>query len=213
MKSLTINGNKIDFENERNLLEVIRKAHIDMPTFCYHSELSIYGACRLCIVQIEGRGIQTSCTIPPEDGMIVQTNTDQLRRIRKNTLELLLASYSHNCTTCAKSMHCKLQITAKQLNVTEIRYKPIHQEPLPMDETSSALIRDPNKCILCGDCVRACYEIQGIGAIDFVGRGAETTIAPAFNKGLAEVDCVDCGQCSRVCPTGAIIVKPEINGV
>ena len=213
MKTLTIDNKQINFSNERNLLEVIRNANINLPTFCYHSELSIYGACRLCVVNIDGRGIQTSCTLPPEEGMIVHTNTKQLRTIRKNIIELLLASENHNCTTCAKSMRCKLQEMAKDLNVTEVRYKQISDTPQPLDLSSTALVRDPNKCILCGDCVRACDEIQGIGAIGFSGRGANAKVVPAFNKGLAEVDCVDCGQCSRVCPTGAILPRYEIKEV
>ena len=109
MKTLYINGIEVNFDSERNLLEVIRKANIEMPTFCYHSELSVFGACRLCIVEIEGRGIQTSCTIPPENGMKVKTNTNKLRTIRKNTIELLLSNESHNCTSCFKSSNCKLQ--------------------------------------------------------------------------------------------------------
>ena len=213
MKTLTIDDKQISFNNERNLLEVIRNANITLPTFCYHSELSIYGACRLCVVNIEGRGIQTACTMPPEEGMIVRTNTQQLRTIRKNIIELLLASEEHNCTTCAKSMRCKLQTMAKELNVTEVRYKSTSETLKPLDLSSSALVRDPNKCILCGDCVRACAEIQGIGAIDFSGRGANAMVVPAFNKGLAEVDCVDCGQCSRVCPTAAILPRSEIKEV
>ena len=213
MKTLTIDGKQISFDNERNLLEVIRKANINLPTFCYHSELSIYGACRLCVVNIEGRGVQTSCTLPPEEGMIVSTNTQQLRTIRKNIIELLLASEYHNCTTCAKSMQCKLQTMAKELLVTEVRYKTNSKTLKKLDLSSLALVRDPNKCILCGDCVRACDEIQGIGVLDFVGRGANATVLPAFGKGLADVDCVDCGQCSRVCPTGAILPRSEIKDV
>jgi NADH-quinone oxidoreductase subunit G len=213
MKTLIVNGITQSFDNERNLLEVIRKCGIEMPTFCYHSELSIYGACRLCVVEIEGRGIQTSCTIPPEDGMVVRTNTDVLRRIRRNVIELLLASDKHNCPTCQKSLSCKLQDTAKKLGVTSIRYKSAPNTEVAVDLSSPAIFRDPNKCILCGDCVRACNEIQGIGAIDFVGRGANTVVAPAFNKGLSEVDCVDCGQCVRICPTAALIPNSQVENV
>ena len=213
MKILTIDNKQIAFDKEKNLLEVIRNANINLPTFCYHSELSVYGACRLCVVNIDGRGIQTSCTIPPEEGMIVTTNTKHLLTIRKNIIELLLASEDHNCTTCAKSMRCKLQEMARNLNVTEVRYNTSPDSPKALDLSSTALVRDPNKCILCGDCVRACDEIQGIGAIGFIGRGANAKVTTAFDKGLAEVDCVDCGQCSRVCPTGAILPRSEIKEV
>jgi NADH-quinone oxidoreductase subunit G len=213
MKTLKIDGREVSFSNERNLLEVIRKANIEIPTFCYHSELSIYGACRLCLVNIEGRGINTSCTLAPEEGMVVYTNTEQLRNIRKTTIELLLSSYNHDCTTCTKSMNCKLQDIARRLGVTKVRFKKNERDIRPIDNSSLAITRDPNKCILCGDCVRACEEIQGIGAIDFAYRGADTQVLPAFNKGLATVDCVDCGQCSRVCPTGAIVPRSQVNEV
>ncbi|MGI6369781.1 MAG: 4Fe-4S binding protein [Ignavibacteria bacterium] len=213
MNTLTVDGKLVTFSNDdRNLLEVIRKANIELPTFCYHSELSVYGACRLCLVEIEGRGLNTACTTKPEPNLVVRTNTAQLRDIRKFTIELLLASYEHDCTTCSKSTACKLQDIAKRLGVTKVRFKR-GQSNLPIDDSSWALVRDPNKCILCGDCVRACEEIQGIGAIDFAWRGANTHVVPAFNKGLAHVDCVDCGQCSRVCPTGAIVPRSQIDAV
>lgn len=213
MKTLTVDGRIVTFNDERNLLEVIRKANIEIPTFCYHSELSIYGACRLCIVNVEGRGIVTACTTSPEAGLVVRTNTEQLRNIRKMTIELLLASYNHDCTTCAKNNTCKLQDIAKRLGVTKVRFKRNDKADMPIDTSSLAIIRDPNKCILCGDCVRACEEIQGIGAIEFAYRGANTQVLPAFGKGIATVDCVDCGQCSRVCPTGAIVPRSEIDAV
>ncbi len=208
-KTLEINGKAVEFNGEKNLLEVIRKENIDLPTFCYHSELSIYGACRLCVVEVDGRGVQASCSLAPESGMKVRTNTEQLRNLRKIYIELLLASYNHDCPTCAKNNNCKLQELAYKLGVREIRFKR-NQEQLPVDNSSHALLRDSNKCILCGDCVRACEEIQGIGAIDFAFRGAKSVVSPAFGKGLSHIDCVDCGQCSRVCPTGAIVPKSEV---
>lgn len=209
MKQIIIDGKSVPFENERNVLEVIRAAKIDIPTFCYHSELSVYGACRLCICEIEGRGVQATCSIVPEDGMVVRTNTAQIREMRKITIELLLASYDHNCPTCAKNSSCKLQEIAYRLGVNKIRFHK-SDRVLPIDESSPAIVRDPNKCILCGDCVRACNEIQGIGAIDFTSRGANVTVQPAFSKGISKVDCIDCGQCSRVCPTGAIVPKSDV---
>ncbi|MDR0927413.1 MAG: [FeFe] hydrogenase, group A [Ignavibacteria bacterium] len=213
MKSLTIDNRIVSFENERNLLEVIKKTNIELLTFCYHSELSIYGACRLCIVEIDGRGIQTACTTKPEEGMVVHTNTKTLRNIRRTTVELLLSSYNHNCTTCQKNTKCRLQSIAKNLGITNVRFKKSSAIPKPIDLSSYAIQRNPNKCILCGDCVRACNEIQGIGAIDFAYRGANSQVIPAFGNNIASVDCVDCGQCSRVCPTGAIIPRSEIGGV
>ncbi len=212
MKYMIIDGRKISFENERNILEVARKAKIEIPTFCYHSELSIYGACRLCLVDVEGRGIVSSCSAMPEEGLVIKTNTSQIREMRKITIELLLASYDHNCPSCSKNSTCKLQDIAYKLGVDKIRFKKFDKQ-LPIDTSSESLVRDPNKCILCGDCVRACEEIQGIGVLDFVSRGSDVSVQPAFMKDLAHVDCVYCGQCARVCPTGAIVPKSHIDAL
>lgn len=207
-----INGKKVFFNGERNLLEVIRKSGIEIPTFCYHSELSVYGACRLCMVDIEGRGLVPSCSVKAEPGLVIKTNTQEVRELRRIVLELLLASHEQNCATCTKSSLCKLKELANKLGVEKVRFQkaePHHE----IDFTSEALVRDPNKCILCGDCVRACYEIQGIGAIDFKSRGSVVKVTPAFDQGLKNSTCVDCGQCARVCPTAAINLKSEIDEV
>ncbi len=210
--TLTIDGRKIKIENERNLLELVRKADIDLPTFCYHSELSVYGACRLCLVQIEGRGIQPACSTPPEPGMMVKTTTEEIREIRKISIELLLANHNNSCTTCGKSTTCQLQSLARRLGVEKVRFKSTVREE-PVDRSSPSLVRDPSKCILCGDCVRVCSEIQGIGAIDFVHRGSKAAVVPAFGKNLEEVECVNCGQCAAICPTGALTPKSDIAAI
>lgn len=211
-KQLKVDGRQVAFHDEKNILEVIRKANIDLPTFCYHSELSVYGACRLCIVEIEGRGVQAACSIAPEPGMTVRTQTPELRETRKVTIELLLANHHQGCTTCRKSPSCKLLDLANRLGVHTVRFKQTTRD-LPLDTSNPALVRDPNKCILCGDCVRMCSEIQGIGAIDFAHRGAKATVAPAYGKQLGEVECVYCGQCAAVCPTGAILPASDTDAV
>jgi NADH-quinone oxidoreductase subunit G len=209
---LTIDGRTVAIEGERNLLELVRKAEIDLPTFCYHSDLSVYGACRLCLVDVEGRGIMGACSTPPEPGLKVLTTTPEIREVRRIAVELLLANHDQQCPTCPRSANCQLQSLAQRLGIRKVRFKPVH-EPEPLDESSPSLIRDPNKCVLCGDCVRVCAEIQGIGAIDFAHRGHDVSVQPAFGKQLGEVECVNCGQCASVCPTGALTPKPEVDAV
>src|SRR5512133_2215296 len=160
-----IDGFEIPIENETNILQLIRKADIELPTFCYHSELSIYGACRLCVVDIEGRGIQTSCSMKPEAGMRIKTSTEELRRIRRVNLELILANHDVSCPTCARSNNCKLQELAFRIGISKSRFKKTDIQ-MPIDNKSHSIIHDPNKCVLCGDCVRVCKEIQTVGAID-----------------------------------------------
>jgi len=210
--TLTIDGRTVAIEGERNLLELIRKANIDLPTFCYHSELSVYGACRLCLVQIDGRGIQGACSTPPEPGLKIQTTTPKIREIRRIAIELLLANHDQSCPTCPRSANCQLQNLAQRLGVKKVRFQSVHKQ-VALDESSPSLVRDPNKCVLCGDCVRMCSEIQGIGAIDFAHRGHDVSVQPAFGKLLGDVECVNCGQCASVCPTGALTPKSEVDQV
>ncbi|MEX1376180.1 MAG: NADH-dependent [FeFe] hydrogenase, group A6 [Eubacteriales bacterium] len=204
--TLIIDNMEIPIEDERNLLEVIRKAKIDLPTFCYHSEMSIYGACRLCMVDIEGRGLQPSCSTLPQANMVVKTNTAEILTMRKMIVELLLASHVGECPTCSKGANCQLQSLAQRMGVSTVRFSK-KKEAKPIDTSSLSILRDPNKCVLCGDCVRMCNEIQQVGAIHFAFRGSETQVAPSFNKNLGEVECVNCGQCARVCPVGALVPK------
>ena len=211
-KTLTINGKKVSFDKEKNLLEVIRKANIELPTFCYHSELSTYGACRLCLVNVEKRGLVPACSTPAEDGMVVITNSNEIRELRKIIVELLLANHEEECTTCHKSQNCRLQSLAKRLGIKSIRYKKIERKE-PKDFSTPSLVRDPNKCVLCGDCVRFCEEIQTVGAIDFSYRGSNAKVRPSFGKDLVASECVYCGQCTRVCPTGALTIKSDVTRV
>lgn len=212
MGIMTIDGQAIEFTDEPNVLSVIRKAGIDIPTLCYHSELSIYGACRLCTVEDDRGKTFASCSEKPRDGMVIYTNTPRLMRYRKLILELLLAAHCRDCTTCIKSGECHLQELAHRMGVHEIRFENV-RETQPIDTSSHAIIRDPNKCILCGDCVRMCDNVQNINAIDFAYRGTDAQVMPAFNKKIAETDCVGCGQCRVVCPTGAISIHTNIDEV
>ncbi len=211
-KTLFIDGKEVEFTDEPNLLEVIRKAGMNVPTFCYRPDLTSFGACRMCVVEVEGRGIQSSCTMPPEAGLKIHLNTEKTRRIRKTVLELLLANHDRSCLTCGKSGDCELQKYAEEYGITKIRYAE-KEDYLPIDDSSPSIVRDPNKCILCGACVRACSEFQGHSVLGFANRGSKTVVEPMNGRPLGQVDCVNCGQCVAVCPTGALTIKSSLDDV
>ena len=212
MGTMIIDGRKVEFTNEKNVLSVIRNAGINIPTLCYHSEVSTFGACRLCTVEDDKGRTFASCSEEPRDGMVIYTNSGKIKKYRKLIVELLLAAHCRDCTTCVKSGECNLQALAHRLGVTSVRFENT-REIRPIDDSSPALIRDPNKCILCGDCVRACEELQGIGALGFAFRGTDAMVMPAFDKKIAETDCVNCGQCRVFCPTGAISIRTHMDEV
>ncbi len=207
---MLIDGNPVEINGEKNLLEVIRKAGIELPTFCYHSELSVYGACRMCMVENSHGGMEAACSTVPKAGMEIYT--ERLHKHRKMILELLLANHCRDCTTCQKNGKCRLQELASLFGLESIRFKNLKPEP-ELDTSSLSIIRDAHKCILCGDCVRMCNEIQNVGAIDFVNRGSKMVIGPAFNEPIANSPCVGCGQCAAVCPTGAIVIRKDTGRV
>ncbi len=209
---MLIDGNPVEINGEKNLLEVIRKAGIELPTFCYHSELSVYGACRMCMVENSHGGMEAACSTVPKAGMEIYTNTERLHKHRKMILELLLANHCRDCTTCQKNGKCRLQELASLFGLESIRFKNLKPEP-ELDTSSLSIVRDAHKCILCGDCVRMCNEIQNVGAIDFVNRGSKMVIGPAFNEPIANSPCVGCGQCAAVCPTGAIVIRKDTGRV
>lgn len=212
MGTITIDGRKVEFTDEKNVLSIIRKAGIDSPTLCYHSELSTFGACRLCTVEDDRGRTFASCSEEPRDGMVIYTNTGKLKKYRKLIIELLLAAHCRDCTTCVKSGNCNLQTLAHRFGVTNVRFEN-YKERRPLDESSPSIVRDPNKCILCGNCVRVCEELQGVGVLGFAERGSDAMVMTAFDRQIATTDCVNCGQCRVFCPTGAISIKSDKDAV
>lgn len=211
---MIINGKECEFTNEANILEVIRKNGFNVPTFCYRPDLKdTFGACRMCVVEVEGRGVQSSCTMPPQDGLVIHTNTAKVRRIRKTVLELLLANHDRECTTCNKSGSCELQKYSEEYGIKDVSKYVQKKELRPLDDSSPSIVRDLNKCILCGACVRACDQYQGLQVLGFANRGANTVVQPMAGRMLATSECVYCGQCVAVCPTGALTIKSQVDEV
>ena len=210
MGYMTIDGRRVEFTDEPNILAVIRNAGIDIPTLCYHSELSVYGACRLCTCEDARGRTFASCSEKPADGMVIFTNTPRLINYRRTIVELMLASHDRDCTTCLRSGECELQDLARRLSIKEVRFDN-YRKHLPIDSSSPSIIRDPNKCILCGDCVRMCENVQHVNAIDIARRGTNAIVTPAFGRNLGESDCVNCGQCRVVCPTSAISIHSAVS--
>lgn len=209
MKHMLIDGASCEFSTERNVLEIARKNNIDIPNLCYCENLSIYGGCRLCLVENERGGVEAACSMTPKDGMVIKTYSEKLITHRRMILKMLLSKHRTDCISCDKSGQCKLQEYTHRYGIGDMPVGAYNCEPI--DDSSPAIVRDPSKCILCGQCVRMCDEVQNIHAIDFSDRGAEAAISCGFGLNLADTNCVGCGQCAAVCPTGALTVKNEVD--
>ncbi len=213
MVNITIDGQKVQVPKTATVLEAALSVGIKVPTLCYHPELRPEGACRVCLVEVEGaRSLVASCVYPVNEGMVVRTNTAAVREARQMVVELLLANHPPDCLSCQRNLNCELQSIASDLGIREIRFDG-ERKDLPLDANNPSLVRDQNKCILCGRCIRACSERQGVHVYSFVNRGFNTTVAPAFMTGLDEAPCTYCGQCATVCPTGAIVEKDDTDEV
>ena len=208
-KYMMIDGVRCAFTDERNVLEVARNNGIDIPSLCYCESLSIYKACRLCIVEDSNGKIVTSCSVAPQEGMEVFTNTPTVQKDRRMILELLLGSHRIECTTCDKAADCKLLEYSVKYRANAPRTGNIYSR-MPIDDSSVCITRDPSKCILCGQCVRMCDEVQGVKALQFYQRGSHSFVAPINNKVIGATNCVGCGQCVSVCPTAALTVRDNI---
>ena len=204
MVSLTIDGKQVTVPAGTSILDAAKAANIRIPTLCYLPEVQAIGACRVCLVEIEGnRNLQASCVFPVAEGLVVQTNSQKVYQARKFTVELLLSAHPQDCLICVKNRKCELQKLAEELGIREVRFQG-EKPKSRIDESNPSVRRDASKCILCRRCVTVCQEIQQVGALSAQERGFDTYIGPAFGDDLGEVACALCGQCINVCPVGAL---------
>lgn len=214
MVNLTINGKQIQAPQGATILEAARGAGIHIPTLCYHPELRPEGACRLCMVEASGaRTLVASCVYPISEGMVVNTNTNKVREARKTVVELLLANHPKDCLSCQRSGDCELQKIAADLGMRKIRFDGGARKAHTIDCSNPSLVRDQEKCILCGRCIRVCRDVQGMSVYSFARRGFDTIVSTAFENDLKDAVCTYCGQCASVCPTAAIVEKDDTEKV
>lgn len=213
MVSITVDTRKIQVPKNYTVLEAARYANIDIPTLCFLKDINEIGACRMCVVEIKGaRSLQAACVYPVSEGLEIFTQTPKVREARKVTLELLLSNHDKKCLTCVRSRNCELQKLSEELNIKDIRFEG-EMIKHPIDQISPSIVRDPNKCVLCRRCVNMCKNIQKVAVIDTNERGFKTIVGSAFNKSLADVPCINCGQCITVCPVGALREKDDTDKV
>lgn len=211
--NITIDNKKMQVPKGYTILEAARQADIRIPTLCFLKEINEIGACRMCVVEVQGaRSLQAACVYPVSEGLVINTNTPAVREARKVTLELILSNHDKKCLTCVRSKNCELQTLSEELNIKGLRFEGENSE-FPVDDFSPSIVRDPNKCILCRRCVSMCKNVQTVSVIDTMERGFKSIVTSAFSKSLDEVPCVNCGQCITVCPVGALKEKEEIDKV
>lgn len=213
MINITIDNQNISVPEGITILEAAKKAGIDIPTLCFLKDINEIGDCRMCVVKVEGRkGFATSCIQKVEDGMVIKTHTPEIIEARHVMLDLIISNHDKDCLTCTRMGNCELQALAAKFGIQTIEYKGERKE-YKIDNLSPAIVKDPNKCILCRRCVAVCKNIQRVGAIDCANRGFESNISTDYNKSLKDTNCVYCGQCIEACPTSALREKENIDEV
>jgi NADH-quinone oxidoreductase subunit G/[NiFe] hydrogenase diaphorase moiety small subunit len=202
---ITIDGHGIEVPIGSTILDAAKELGIRIPTLCYHEDLCLAGICRVCLVEIEGqRTLQASCCYPVTTPIKVHTHSAKVRRARRNVIDLMMADHYGNCFTCSRNLYCELQALAMEFGVDLFRFGQRETPRFAVDASSHAVVRDMNKCVLCRRCIRTCIDLQEVGVLEAIGRGDETHVSTFMDKPLAEMVCINCGQCINRCPTGAL---------
>lgn len=207
LMKLTIDGVEVEVPAGTTVLEAAKHAGIKIPTLCYLKDINQIGACRLCMVDTGARALQAACVLPVSPNMVVKTNTPAIREARKINLELLLSNHDKSCLSCTRNQSCELQQLCHDLGVDDENRFAGSMNKYDIDDLSPSIVRDNNKCVLCRRCVAACNKTQAVGVIGPVNRGFVTSIESPWNMKLADMACINCGQCIAACPTGALHEK------
>ena len=207
--NVKINGMDVEVVEGTNVLDAAASANVKIPKLCYHPDLPAWAACGICVVKLEGSNkLVRSCALPVADGMSVITHDPELQDIRRTVIELILSTHPNSCLTCPRNGTCELQTLAADFGIRDQPYEEIYRD-LPVDTSTPSIVLNPEKCVSCGRCVKVCQGLQDVWALEFIGRGDQTRMAPAGDIALNESPCIKCGQCSAHCPVGAIYEKDD----